>query len=153
MAVKKLAENTYRISEWGAFGPVKMYLLIGNERALLIDSGYGKIDLKSIVTRITDKPVTLMLTHGHFDHASGSAPFDAYLHEKDFDVYDRHSDPEFLKPYCKGKIIPKAHLKPLLPCTIDLGGRKVEVIHTAGHTPGSVCMLDKYSGIAVGNGI
>ena len=36
MAVKKLAENTYRISEWGAFGLVKMYLLIGNERALLI---------------------------------------------------------------------------------------------------------------------
>ena len=74
MAVKKLAENTYRISEWGAFGPVKMYLLVGNERALLIDSGYGRIDLKSIVTRITDKPVTLMLTHGYLDHASGSAP-------------------------------------------------------------------------------
>lgn len=36
MAVKKLAENTYRISEWGASGLVKMYLLIGNERALLI---------------------------------------------------------------------------------------------------------------------
>lgn len=36
MAVKKLAENTYRISEWGAFGLVKRYLLIGNERALLI---------------------------------------------------------------------------------------------------------------------
>ena len=51
MAVKKLAENTYRISEWGAFGPVKMYLLIGNERALLIDSGYGKIDLKSSIVR------------------------------------------------------------------------------------------------------
>ena len=55
MAIKKLYENTYRISEWGAFGPVKMYLLIGNERALLINSGYGKMDLKSIVTRITDK--------------------------------------------------------------------------------------------------
>ena len=148
MAVKKLAENTYRISEWGAFGPVKMYLLIGNERALLIDSGYGKIDLKSIVTRITDKPVTLMLTHGHLDHANGSAPFDAYLHESDFDVYDRHSDPEFLKPYSKGKIIPKARLKPLLPGTVDLGGRKVEVVRTAGHTRGSVCMFDKYSGMA-----
>ena len=36
MAVKKLAENIYRISEWGAFDPVKMYLLIGSERALLI---------------------------------------------------------------------------------------------------------------------
>ena len=36
MAVKKLAENTYRISEWGAFAPVNMYLLIGSERALLI---------------------------------------------------------------------------------------------------------------------
>ena len=51
MAVKKLAENTYRISEWGAFGLVKMYLLSGNERALLIDSGYGKIDLKSSIVR------------------------------------------------------------------------------------------------------
>ena len=51
MALKKLAENTYRISEWGAFGPVKMYLLIGNELALLIDSGYGKIDLKSGIVR------------------------------------------------------------------------------------------------------
>ena len=51
MAVKKLAENTYRISEWGAFGPVKMYLLIGNERALLIDIGYGKIDIKSSIVR------------------------------------------------------------------------------------------------------
>lgn len=148
MAVKKLAENTYRISEWGAFGLVKMYLLIGNERALLIDSGYGKIDLKSIVARITDNPVMLMLTHGHLDHANGSAPFDAYLHENDFDVYDRHSDPEFLKAYCKGKMIPKAHLSPLLPGTVDLGGRKVEVIHTPGHTLGSVCMIDKYSGMA-----
>ena len=89
-----------------------------------------------------------MLTHGHLDHANGSAPFDAYLHESDFDVYDRHSDPEFLKPYSKGKIIPKARLKPLLPGTVDLGGRKVEVIHTAGHMRGSVCMLDKYSGMA-----
>lgn len=148
MAVKKLAENTYRISEWGAFGPVKMYLLIGNERALLVDSGYGKADLKSIVSRLTDKPVTLMLTHGHLDHANGSAPFNAYLHENDFDVYARHSDPEFLKGYDKGKTIPKARLKPLLPCTVDLGERKVEIIHTAGHTLGSVCMLDEVSGTA-----
>ncbi len=50
MAVKKLAENTYRISEWGAFGLVKMYLLIGNERALLVDSGYGKIISKPPIT-------------------------------------------------------------------------------------------------------
>ena len=148
MAVKKLAENTYRISEWGAFGLVKMYLLVGNELALLIDSGYGKIDLKSIVARITDKPVMLMLTHGHLDHANGSAPFDAYLHENDFDVYDQHSNPKFLKPYNKGIIIPKAHLKPLLPGMVDLGGRKVEVIHTPGHMLGSVCMIDTYSGMA-----
>ena len=148
MAVKKLAKNTYRISEWGAFGPVKMYLLIGTNRALLIDSGYGKINLKKIVNSLTDKPVTLLLTHGHLDHANGSASFDAYLHENDYDVYDWHSDPEFLKSYSKGKMIPKAHLKPLLPCTVDLGGRKVEVIHTPGHTLGSVCILDKYSGMA-----
>lgn len=126
MAVKKLAENTYRISEWGAFGPVNMYLLIGNELALLIDSGYGKIDLKSIVARLTDKPVMLMLTHGHLDHANGSAPFDAYLHENDFDVYDRHSDPEFLKPYRKGKIIPKAHLNLCCPVRLIWAGERLK---------------------------
>lgn len=148
MAIKKLAKNTYRISEWGPFGPVKMYLLIGNERALLIDSGYGRIDLKNIISHITDKPVILMLTHGHLDHANGSAPFAAYLNENDFAVYTHHSNPDFLKPYLKGKRIEKAHLKPLLPSTVDLGGRKVEVILTPGHTRGSVCMLDKYSGMA-----
>lgn len=148
MAIKKLAENTYRISEWGAFGPVRMYLLIGDKRALLIDSGYGNMDLKGTVARITDKPVTLILTHGHLDHANGSAPFDAYLHEDDFTVYAHHSDPEFLKPYYKGRTILKADLKPLVTGTIDLGGRKVEVIHTPGHTKGSVCILDRYSKMA-----
>lgn len=147
MAVKKLAENTYRISEWGAFGPVKMYLLIGSERALLIDSGYGKMDLKSIVTRITDKPVTLMLTHGHIDHASGCAPFDGYLDEDDFDVYRCHSDPSFTQKYYKKPPI-QAHLKPLKTKSIDLGGRTVDIVKTSGHTPGSVCMLDKYSKMA-----
>lgn len=148
MAIKRLAKNTYRISEWGAFGSVKMYLLIGNERALLIDSGYGKCDLKKIVARLTDKPVVLYNTHGHLDHANGSAGFDAYLHENDFDVYRQHSSPEFLKRYYKDRVIPQAQMKPLIPCTLDLGGRKVEVIHTAGHTLGSVSMIDKYSGMA-----
>ena len=49
MGIKKLYYNTYSISEFGPFGFVKMYLLIGSNCALLIDSGYGKINLKKIV--------------------------------------------------------------------------------------------------------
>ena len=147
MAIKKLYEKTYRISEWGAFGLVRMYLLIGNERALLIDSGYGKIKLKSIVARLTDKPVTLILTHGHIDHANGCAPFDAYLSEDDFDVYRCHSDPEFLKKYSKKQIL-RGCVKPIDKENIDLGGRMVHIVRTPGHTQGSVCVIDEFSGMA-----
>lgn len=115
MVVKKLAENIYRISEWGAFGFVKRYLLVGTRKALLINSGYGKADLEAIVKRLTDKPVTLVNTHGHLDHANSSAAFDAYLHENDFNIYEQHSSPEFLKPYYKNHMIPHAEMKILSP--------------------------------------
>lgn len=148
MAVKKLYENTYRISEWGAFGCVKMYLLIGKERALLIDSGYGKCDLKKIVSGLTAKPVLLYDTHGHIDHVGGSAQFEAYLHPADNDVYISHTSPELTQRYCKGKPIERAKMRELKTGILDLGGRTVEIIHTPGHTQGSVCVLDGYSKMA-----
>ena len=48
-----------------------LYIVEGNERALLIDVGTYIPDLDKIVAKITSKPVTMMLTHAHGDHVGG----------------------------------------------------------------------------------
>ena len=50
-------------------------LLTGGTRALLVDAGYGVEDVSAFVHTLTDLPVTLWLTHGHFDHAPGARWF------------------------------------------------------------------------------
>ena len=52
-----------------------LYLVEGNDRALLIDAGTVIPDLDKIVAKITTKPVTMILTHAHGDHAGGVGPF------------------------------------------------------------------------------
>lgn len=66
--IRKIADDTYMISD---FGIANCYLLIGEERALLIDCGLGIGDIKGAVEKITDKPILVVATHGHVDHAGG----------------------------------------------------------------------------------
>ena len=54
-------------------GTLYCYLLIGSEKAMLIDTAYGDGDLRAFVETITDKPVMVCNTHGHFDHTGGNA--------------------------------------------------------------------------------
>ena len=61
------APDTWTIN----FGNVYCYLLIGKERALLFDTAYGVGNLREFVEGITDKPVTVVNSHGHFDHTGG----------------------------------------------------------------------------------
>ena len=58
------------------------YLVVGNERALLFDTAFGIGSLPGAIRKITDKPVTVVLSHGHTDHANGAYQFDeAWLHK------------------------------------------------------------------------
>ena len=62
--------------------PQFVYLLIGDEKAVLIDTLYGFGDLRQIVESITDKPVMVINTHGHFDHTGGNSFWpEAYMSE------------------------------------------------------------------------
>ena len=54
-------------------GTLYCYLLVGEEKAMLIDTAYGEGDLRAMVESITDKPVMVCNTHGHFDHTGGNA--------------------------------------------------------------------------------
>ncbi len=58
---------------------VHMTLLLGREKALLFDAGYGVLDLHALIRRITGLPLTLVLSHGHHDHALGAMHFPSSL--------------------------------------------------------------------------
>ena len=55
-------KDTWEIDE---FDCASIFLLIGSERALLIDSGFGIGDLRGAVEMVTDKPITLVISHSH----------------------------------------------------------------------------------------
>ena len=126
-----------------------IYLIEGMEKAILLDAG-TKIDgLDKIVAGITSKPVTLIATHVHPDH-TGSAIHD--FPEIWINAADTPNVPQFMAGY-KGKI---NYLED--GQVFDLGGRRIEVIFTPGHTPGSAAFFEMdgrkwgYSGDAFGSG-
>lgn len=156
--ISEIAPDTYAISE---FGLATMYLLVGKDRALLIDTGCGICDLKQTVRELTDKPLVTALTHGHFDHCGGMDCFDeVYANEKDYDLI-RSIKREEVQSYADqfGKAggyevydyspedvrkiteFPKLLLLNEGDC-FDLGERKVEVYEIPGHTPGGIAFLD-----------
>ena len=81
-----------RVTRIFGFNTELMYLVEGNERAALLDTGSGFGSLRGCVEALTDKPVIVLLTHGHTDHALGAAEFDeVYISPLDEAVYSVHS--------------------------------------------------------------
>ena len=79
--IAEIAPNTYHINE---FGVDCQYLLIGEERALLIDTGTGLYDVKKTVETLTNKPYDVVVTHMHGDHNGGSDQFETvWMHPAD----------------------------------------------------------------------
>ncbi len=119
------------------------YLVIGKDKACVIDTMNGYNDLKSVVRGITDKPVFVINTHGHPDHIYGNVYFDqAFLHPADLPLAESFTeDPEFID-FCE-----KNHLRmpPFYDVregdVFDLGGRHLEVYDLPGHTPGGIVLL------------
>lgn len=112
-----------------------LYLVEGNNKAVLIDAGTKIADLDKIVASLTKRPVMLVVTHAHPDH-TGSAI--NYFPELYIGAGDAASP--FVSTY-RGKI---KELKD--GDVIDLGGRTLDVVATPGHTPGSTTFMDKTAG-------
>ena len=85
-----------RVTRIFGFNTELMYLVEGTDRAALLDTGSGFGSLKRCVDGLTDKPVTVLLTHGHTDHALGAAEFDeVYISPLDEEAYAVHSQMAF----------------------------------------------------------
>lgn len=150
---EKISPTTTRIH---APGMELMYLVEGAHTAALIDTGSGIGYLRAYVERLTDKPLIVLLTHGHVDHAMGAGPFErVYMSPLDEGVYLEHSKLAVRKDYAMSnnktaKIsdtdftepLPFTAFRPLHPGNcFDLGGVSVQVLEGRGHTPGSVTLL------------
>lgn len=155
--VKKINDETFLIDEYGRD---ICYLLLGKEKALLIDCSIGLGDLKGVVEKITSLPVILAATHCHADHIGGAFQFKGgiWIHKKDINLINRisatqHYRKKILSNRMKRAGIDETYVKghPELCRWIpfkdgkvfDLGGRKVTAHHTPGHSKGSVVFTDE----------
>jgi glyoxylase-like metal-dependent hydrolase (beta-lactamase superfamily II) len=176
--VREVAPRTWAISDHGLDA---FFYVSGESSALLIDTGFGFGDLKAMARELDDKPLHLVLTHGHPDHGNGAWQFnEVFLGREESDtlhdycsaqvracmvdeILDRH-DAETARLIGEGfdrKRWAAAPLPPVKPVEagyiFDLGGRKLEVVPLPGHTPGSIGLLDRdkrllFSGDAVHSG-
>ena len=121
-----------------------MYIIEGNDKAMLIDTGTKCEKLDEVVRTITKKPLYVVITHAHGDHDGNIGYFkEIYLHPADTILLGKSYKGivHFVKD---GEVF-------------DLGGKKIEVSHMPAHTPGSIVLLDRqagtcYSGDAFGSG-
>ena len=142
-----------------------MYLITGEEHSLLIDTCVGAGNLRDFMEKLTEKPLTVLLTHGHVDHAMGALEFTGNDGKKECEIYMNHADTEVYlgmnsienrKGYVLAGIggqmpegLEETFLQPA-PMTFkdlkdgdrfDLGGISVETYALPGHTPGTMVML------------
>ena len=152
---EQVSPSTRRIR--GA-GDVCMYLVEGTEKAALIDTGYGVGDLKGYIKTLTDKPLFVLITHGHVDHVAGAGQFEeVYMNHADIALAKEHSDVEMRKKsICHGDAklyatLTQADFIPaftgeFLPLqdgqTFDLGGVTLKMLALRGHTNGILTVLN-----------
>lgn len=143
---EKIFPDTWRIID--EFDEA-LYLIEKQNHAFLIDTGMDNDSLSNYVKTVTDKPVIVLLTHGHIDHIGRCGEFETVLmNPKDNDIYLKHKAMAEGPQFVIGENLPS-------PLTEDMEG--IISVELAGHTPGSTIFVDKdnhavYTGDALGSG-
>ena len=162
--IEKIDGETYALSEYGHWEQTHTYLLLGDTRALLIDTGLGVADIGAKVKALTSLPVTVALTHAHWDHIGGLKFFpDFAMHEAEekwlrekFPLSPAAVRENLLKEACdfpedfsaeKYRIFQGSPSRLLKDGdSLDLGNRRLTVLHTPGHSPGHLCYYEEERG-------
>jgi glyoxylase-like metal-dependent hydrolase (beta-lactamase superfamily II) len=149
-AVERLDEQTVAIGEPGYWQFPVSYLILGEDRALLFDSGSGRRDIRPVVEALTGRPVTVTFSHPHFDHVGNHRCFDQIamfdhpaLRQR---VVDGHFTPSLGQHLKLGR--PRFEVDEWWAAgeTVDLGNRTLEVLHIPGHSPESMALIDRERG-------
>jgi glyoxylase-like metal-dependent hydrolase (beta-lactamase superfamily II) len=157
---------------------VQVFVVEGDDRAVVVDAGRGIGDLRGMVEELTDLSHDLVLTHWHWDHIGSASQFDRVrIHPTETTpdgrvtidaVTDEFADSPgtFIEGWQDAeKALPGGfdpdtfdvepvsadRVSPLSPGdTVDLGDRTLEVLHIPGHTPGQIALLDRDAGVLIG---
>jgi glyoxylase-like metal-dependent hydrolase (beta-lactamase superfamily II) len=163
--VYRVAPGVFAIYEPHQFEEVISFLILGEKRAVLFDTGLGIGDIKRVVVSLTSLPIVVVNSHTHNDHVGDNWEFN--------EIYGM--DTEFTRSNAKGsRADAQAELTPDSICghlpagfdaksystrafhithwihdgdALDLGGRVLHVISTPGHTPDAICLVDRKNGL------
>ncbi|WP_099204124.1 MBL fold metallo-hydrolase [Scatolibacter rhodanostii] len=172
---EKLEKDLYKIVDILSeeLFPIQVFLVIGKERAALIDTGIGIGSIKEEVEKITQLPIIVLHTHGHLDHVGGDRWFsELYLHPQEY-VYSQEEATELtpvkqeillrltndaaLLDAAANKIQPNPNLRYLSVKEgdhFDLGGVILKTVEISGHTKGSIAFVSQDGRFAfTGDGI
>jgi hydroxyacylglutathione hydrolase len=126
--------NPYGTNCWLLSGP-------DSDEAIVVDPGFEPLAVRAVLDAAGKRPVAVLLTHAHFDHAGEAGSFagdlPVYVHPDDVPAFSDYSawggggaatlDPVAdLRTFADGDVL-------------RLAGLSLEVLHTPGHTPGSSC--------------
>ena len=149
-AVQDLGDGVIAIGEPRYYQRNYAYLIMGRTRAVLFDSGSGTRDISGVVASLTRLPVTVLVSHLHFDHLGGVGPFSHVamidLPQTRADVKDGVFTPKRYEwlGQVDGRPAPHVRIAEWLKpgAVIDLGGRTLTLMSTPGHTPTSAALYD-----------
>lgn len=163
--VYRLDTQTFAIVEARQAEGIVSYLILGRDRALLFDTGFGIGHIDTVVKALTPLPVTVLNSHSHYDHVGGNSAFSDIIaidtpitRERGKGVsHERmayHIGPDMvceplpsadtratyeIPPYRFSRFVKDGD-------TVDLGDRALQILVTPGHTPDSVVVLDRSHG-------
>ncbi|MDO4284817.1 MAG: MBL fold metallo-hydrolase [Eubacteriales bacterium] len=142
-----------------------LYVIEGEREAVLFDAGNGFSGLSETIRTLTDKPVSVILSHGHFDHTGCAGEFehgrvwisqrDEKLMREGFEREYREKEADFFCALYQVRMTEReradfAEVKAPARYSylaegdvFDPGERPLRVIETPGHTRGSICLLDE----------
>ena len=149
-SLQQVSRDVWAIDE---FGIDIMYLIIGTERALLIDTGIGIGNIRSVVETMTHLPYDVVNTHHHYDHVGGNGRFSmVYAHKKAIPVIQEQNNLQSRKEFFRSQearpeynyeaslefdasIMGDFEMKGIEEGFVfHLGNRDLEVLDTPGHT-------------------
>jgi glyoxylase-like metal-dependent hydrolase (beta-lactamase superfamily II) len=163
--VYKAARGVFAIYEPHQSEETISYLVLGEKRTLLFDTGMGISDLRKVTGELTRLPIVVLNSHTHDDHVGDNWQFETvYGMDTDFtrqnargsraDAQAEVAPDQICGNLPKG-FDPKTYVTRPWKITsymhdgdrIDLGGRTLEILATPGHTPDAISLLDRANGL------
>lgn len=160
--VTRHGKGIIQIAEHGHRHRLNSYLVEGGREVAVIDAGLGFANFKELADSLSDLDPIVLLTHAHWDHVGDAWRYERILvHPVEADDLRTGTTNAQLQKWFDPRHLFGVEFPPETdPATrsipgveptgfleegdvIDLGGRLLEVLHTPGHSPGSVSFLDR----------